>query len=185
MKKKIVDEINSLIDKNSELYDNIVLLTKQLQEKKLQIDNLNAEIEGLKKQLIDVQSEQNNSVILTPCVTAPEETVETVAETVENDKNYDTLVNFEPENQSESLNSASAVIGKIVLLCAELCNEFTAFGGQNAKDLVNLALGRTEVFKSEILNIMTENDDFNGAKAEVDLKVAEINEYFDLLKKQL
>ncbi len=189
MKKKMINEINSLIEKNNELFNQITSLSKLVESKDAIITELETKVKDLELALSDakirnltfVNENENKEDINTLHNDFQDENVSENVETVETiETEY-----MGETGQSESLKSASSVIGMIVLECASLCNEFTDFGGQNAKDLVNLALGRTEVFKSEILNIMTENDDFSLVKSEVDLRVAEIREYFDLLRKQL
>lgn len=84
----------------------------------------------------------------------------------------------------DTLNLCSEAIGRIVLKCAELCNSFAACGRPNSKDLINLALGRTEVFKSEVLTLATENIDSERLKAEVNSREMSVKEYFDLLLRQ-
>ncbi len=87
---------------------------------------------------------------------------------------------------NNKLDSASAAIGRIVLKCTEVCNTFVSAGDINSKDLVNLALGRTEVFKSEVLALATSNDiSIDMFNAELCLKETSVIEYFDLLLKQI
>ncbi len=200
-RKEFAEQIEALILKNQELYNDNVALSHELENKKALVKELQDEIEKLKLENAELAE---NSVSTFKVLTVNElaDAAEAVEENIEPEASVDNEINQEepeqntnapviPENidicadVDENIVSASSVIGKIVLECAELCNLFTKEGGQNAKDLVNLALGRTEVFKSEILQLVTENEDFNDAKTEVNLKVASIREYFDLLKKQL
>ena len=56
---------------------------------------------------------------------------------------------------SEEARFGAAVIGKIVIKAAQCCNKLTSQNGDfDAKELVNLILGRTEVAKAEILKIV-------------------------------
>ena len=200
-RKEFTEQIETLILKNQELYNDNVALSHELENKKALVKELQDEIEKLKLENAELAE---NSVSTFKALTVNElaGVDEVVEENIDPEASVDNEINQEepeqntnapviPENidicadADENIVSASSVIGKIVLECAELCNLFTKEGGQNAKDLVNLALGRTEVFKSEILQLVTENEDFNDAKTEVNLKVASIREYFDLLKKQL
>lgn len=92
---------------------------------------------------------------------------------------------FEPMLREEVLSSASESIGRVVLKCAEVCNAFAAAGNQNSKDLINLALGRTEVFKSDVLALVSSEDmSSERLKAELNLREAAVNEYFELLLRQ-
>ncbi len=86
--------------------------------------------------------------------------------------------------KKEVLKLGSEAIGRIVLLCAELCNEFAASGRTNSKDLINLALGRTEVFKSEVLMLADEDMSDERLNAELNSREMAVKEYFELLKRQ-
>ena len=84
------------------------------------------------------------------------------------------------------LKAASAAIGRVVLKSAEVCNTFAAASDHNSKDLINLALGRTEVFKSELLELISSGS-MSDERLDAEIKVRETDviEYFDLLLKQL
>lgn len=87
---------------------------------------------------------------------------------------------------NNKLDSASSAIGRVVLKCTEACNNFVSACNVNSKDLVNLALGRTEVFKSEVLSLATADDiSIDMFNAELCLKETSVLEYFDLLLKQI
>lgn len=85
----------------------------------------------------------------------------------------------------DALKSASEAIGRVVVKSAELCNAFAAAGNQNSKDLINLALGRTEVFKSEVLSLVS-SEEMSKERFEAELRSREaaVNEYFELLSRQ-
>ena len=85
----------------------------------------------------------------------------------------------------KEIDAGSRVIGEVVVRCASLCNEFTEHGGSNAKDLVNLALGRTEVFKSEVLSVVTDGGDNISLQEKLDQLKNSVFEYFELLKSQI
>lgn len=85
----------------------------------------------------------------------------------------------------KEIDASSRVIGEVVVRCASLCNEFTERGGGNAKDLVNLALGRTEVFKSEVLSAVTDGGDNISLQEKLDQLKNSVFEYFELLRSQI
>ncbi len=85
----------------------------------------------------------------------------------------------------KEIDAGSRVIGEVVVRCALLCNEFTERGGGNAKDLVNLALGRTEVFKSEVLSAVTDGGDNISLQEKLDQLKNSVFEYFELLRSQI
>ncbi len=84
-----------------------------------------------------------------------------------------------------ALDIASEAIGRVVLKCATVCNEFAANGNHNAKDLVNLALGRTEVFKSEVLALVSDDMSAEMLSAQINAKEVATIEYFEILLNQL
>lgn len=89
------------------------------------------------------------------------------------------------EPAETAMKLASEAIGRVVIKSAQLCNEFAAEGNQNSKDLINLALGRTEVFKSEALSLVsTEEMSDERFEAELRSREAAVNEYFELLSRQ-
>lgn len=85
---------------------------------------------------------------------------------------------------SKEMQYASEAIGEIVVSCASACNEFAARGGSAARELINLALGRTEVFKADCLTIATSNTGFSVKKECIDRIKADTESYFDGLKAQ-
>lgn len=79
---------------------------------------------------------------------------------------------------SENVLSGAEIIGKIVMCAAEYCNTLTAIGDNSSRELVNLILGRTEVAKSEILNIVTSDMDDNLKLQAMESELAEAEDYF-------
>lgn len=73
----------------------------------------------------------------------------------------------------------ASVIGKTVIEAAKACNKLTADGSADgAKELVNLILGRTEVAKAEILNIVSSVDSFEAKKRKIDAQFESATDYF-------
>ncbi len=70
------------------------------------------------------------------------------------------------------------VIGEIVVSATTYSNTLTAGGDGSLRELVNLILGRTEVAKSDILNIVSSDDGITVKTAKIDAVKAETEEYF-------
>ena len=70
------------------------------------------------------------------------------------------------------------VIGEIVVSATKYSNELTLGGDGSLRELVNLILGRTEVAKSDILNIVSGEDGIAVKTAKIDAIKAETEEYF-------
>ncbi len=90
----------------------------------------------------------------------------------------------EPTEEKKAINLPDEVeygakaIGKIVLSSAGYCNELTATPRENAKELVNLILGRTEVAKAEILSLSKAECDLQAKKSAMDREIIEAEDYF-------
>lgn len=86
---------------------------------------------------------------------------------------------------SEETEYAASVIGKIVVNATESCNFLSTHTNTNAKELVNLILGKTEVLKAEILNIVYSEADFITKKALIDNCFDAAKDYFASVKAQI
>ena len=70
----------------------------------------------------------------------------------------------------------AAVIGKTVIAAAKCCERLKTH--DNAKELINLILGRTEVTKAEILNIVTTDNADEEKRRLIDEQLALAEDYF-------
>lgn len=77
------------------------------------------------------------------------------------------------------------IIGEIVVSAARYCNRLTREPSENAKELVNLILGRTEVAKAEILKLISENCDFEAKKDKIIREKAAAEDYFQSVAAQV
>lgn len=75
-------------------------------------------------------------------------------------------------------------IGDAVFACTKFCNQVTAAGGELQRDLVHLALGKTEVFKGTVLAILEQPGPDTQKQAAIAEALAEVLEYFENLKQQ-
>ena len=89
------------------------------------------------------------------------------------------IVEYKEVILSDAISDGAKIIGKIVLSSAEYCNKLTGVGaGQNAKELVNLILGRTEVAKSEILRLTTLDINPEDRLTAMERELNEAEDYF-------
>ncbi len=97
-----------------------------------------------------------------------------------------TCAETERENQApakpvlpEITEFAAGVIGKTVIEAAKYCNRLSADASDpQAKELVNLILGRTEVVKAEILQVLSSAGSDEDKKQAILAKQAESLDYF-------
>ena len=201
-----------MVKKNDDLFRELTSVNRKHEESKALIGSLMAqneqlqkeldakavEIEALETQLKSREELYQNEKTVQPDSEACESDVTEALSNVDEAEAVDIMSHspVTPERKPHKIEEitadygaaveiASASIGDVVLKCTELCALFAENGGSNAKDLVNLALGRTEVFKSEALGIIEESEDVSYIIRELECKKRNALEYFDLLKKQV
>lgn len=199
-KKRLIKEMEIIIAKNDKLYLKCKDLESLLKEREEEMLRLKSEIDNLKRKLSDgsiassdcMEGEEANDSSPKSEIIAADESASEKIETVsfDNKEKICIKLNLASEEKSRisesfALSVTSASIGRIVVKCAKLCNTFADTGGSNSKDLINLALGRAEVFKSEVLALATADMTEERLNAELKLKETEANEYFELLLHQI
>lgn len=209
-KKSILMEIESLVNKNNELFDELTATKRKYDDSKALVatllqrtDELQKEIEEKNGLIASLEAELEALKSLEPEEVSETLTLETkacetvVAESIDKDvvEIYSSVsAVVEPKVVVPTVNDvdygaavelASSAIGEVVLECTELCAFFAENGGSNAKDLINLALGRTEVFKGEALSIVEELSDTAAVVTSLNEKKSSTLDYFAILKKQV
>lgn len=107
-------------------------------------NDLNAQLNELRKQIAELEKGRAEEVVQ----------IEEVTCEVTEDKPEEPKAEVSEPKLSDGMSAGAKIIGKIVLSSAEYCNALSgAAAPQNAKELLNLILGRTEVAKAEILRI--------------------------------
>ncbi len=201
-KNKLIEEMNRVIEKNNRLFEKCEELQTALSQKdesieqlKIKVASLEAEIEILKAVSVSAPDVDSTEDIAVACDYVDEVAAEPEAE--EQKQSVDEIENVTiPEARHNNIVStvlpeialklASEAIGRVVVKCAELCNHFATVGSTNSKDLVNLALGRTEVFKSDLLSFISDKaQDEEMLSSEINRREADVFDYFDLLLSQL
>lgn len=143
--------------------DNLHFQNAQLKE---EIDQKNFKIENLEKDLKRCLMAENKPT-----------------------DNFESKIVF-AENESlqfsDEVEYAAKVIGSAVVRVTEVCNIIMKNAtSTDCKDLVNLALGRNEVLKSEIFNISQSDKTFEEKKLLCDDEKREAFDYFDSIIAQI
>ena len=153
-----------LITQYTRLFDKITVAQLKITELKEKIANRDAEIDGLKKEIERLNAKLN--------ATEPLKTLE---------KKVIKKAEVSPE-----VDYGASVIGKTVIEGTKCCNTVTEGGNPElAKELVNLILGRTEVAKSEILSIVSSEENFEAKKQKIDAQYENAVDYFNSVTAQL
>ncbi len=115
-----------------------------------------------------------------------EEKIENIPET----EPLSEVLPIEEKSQNEAavddgFNLAAQIIGKTVIEATKACNELSS-GEQSSQslELVNLILGRTEVLKAEVLNILQSETDLETKKALMQSEQESAFDYFNSIKAQ-
>ncbi len=146
-------------------------LSRRLNLEKRHSDELSKENSALNKELAELRQRIIALENAKPIVNEPESVI---SEPVFQEK----PVLNEPK-LSDGINDGAKIIGKIVVKSAEYCNKLTDVGATaNAKELVNLILGRTEVAKSEILRLSSLDIDPAERLTAMERELHESEDYF-------
>ena len=151
-------------------------LTNRLRSEKQINDELRAENEALNKQLAELR-EQIVALSKTEKTVVDAEPIAIKPQTVAEPEKK--TVSFGEIELSDGVNDGAKIIGKIVLSSAEYCNKLTDVGAsENAKELVNLILGRTEVAKGEVLRLSNLDIDPKERYLAMERELNEAEDYF-------
>lgn len=85
----------------------------------------------------------------------------------------------------ESVSYGSNTIGEIVLKATELNSELSVNSSPDNITLINLILGRTEISKSEILSIVSDDCSIETKKSKIDTVKNQAFEYFESVMAQI
>lgn len=195
-KKELLLTLKNYIEKNTELESRMQELLKANEEVVKKSEELlkraeNAEkaIAELKLKLASVNVADEQVADSEEETIEPEEVVErntpVYREPLETEDGIIDVTEIENIPVNREMQYASEAIGDIVVKCATLCNEFAKQGGPTCRELINLALGRTEVFKADCLTIASSNTSFSVKKECVDRIKADTEDYFESLRAQL
>ncbi len=170
LKKNLIKQNGELFDRLNDANGRIAELEAQLQEREGELESLNDQVLELRRELAERQAQKDE-----------EPTDEVPVETVEEKKEQ----NEQPEiptpaviKVEDCVEYGAQVIGKIVVSAAGFSNRLTVDGDSSKRELVNLILGRTEVAKSEILDITSGEAEDSIKRYMIDRVHDEALEYF-------
>lgn len=200
-KKELLLTLKKYIEKNTELEGQIAELIKLNEETMQKTQELIQRAENAERALANLEENLSKMEPLKPDeedleVVDTKEEIESSEEVIERNtpvyreplETEDGVIDvsaLESIPVNREMQYASEAIGDIVVKCATVCNEFAKQGGPTCRELINLALGRTEVFKADCLTIASSNTSFSVKKECVDRIKADTEDYFESLRAQL
>lgn len=149
-------------------------LQKNLHESKLAGDKLREENFALNKKIALLEAD--NEKLKAEFVSLKAE--KTAEETDKSAEKEDIKPTSAPE-MPDDMSYGAGIIGRIVYNSTKHCNSLTATpANPQAKELINLILGRTEVAKSEILRIVSSDTDSEAKRTAMQNELFEAEDYF-------
>ena len=169
-KKDYMELVKNLERRLTDGRENEENLTAENSRLKKKNSDLNIQLEELRSRICELEEEQVSKEIV-------EKTEESAA--FEEKKALPQSEEPKEPTLSVEIELGAEIIGKIVLSSAEYCNRLTEIGAApNAKELVNLILGRTEVAKGEILRLSQSELDGEEMLAAMEREYNEAEDYF-------
>ena len=200
-KKKLKNQVEELYNLLKETESNNASLKKRIDELQITIGARDFEINELKNEIEELKANNNSNRLYSVVAAdnsakseqaeiteevAPQtavENIEVVAEATPQEEAAKYITNESLEDEISKY--AAKAISNISLKAAMLSNTLAISGNKNAKDLLTLTLGRSEVFKQRVFEATKEGADIDAVKAAINLLEAETLEYFEQLKAQL
>ena len=165
---KIMDTMN-FEALNNELTKQLTLSDQEVNQLQKENSELKAAIEKLKARIDTLVTPESIAVI--------EESKQLSVE--ENNSTEAQAPKSEVVSLAEDMSYGASTIGKIVVSAAKYCNRIASQGnGDNIKELVNLILGRTEVAKADILNIISSDNSLEEKKELIEKERIYAEDYF-------
>ncbi len=162
-----------LLKQNNELFDKLQIaslnnrrLREENEKLKEKVAILSSRLEGL--QATDTAISEPTEVVIENENSVTEQVLESQIEEA---------VPAEPQLSPE-IEYGSKIIGDIIINSTESVNQLMSSNKENIKELVNLIMGKTEVAKAEVLDIVSSDSSFECKTAMLDSLSAEAKEYF-------
>lgn len=170
-----------LININNELYEKLdgsLCRNKQLED----------EVSDQKRIIEELKNELQYHVPIQPQQETPQENLkEILAENIETESEAEPMETEKREVElSEEIEYAAKVIGLAVVEVTKVCNKLgVSEQNETKKELMNLALGRNEVLKAQILDIVNSDVTFEEKKALMEKEKQQAFDYFDSIIAQM
>lgn len=149
MRKKL------LLEQNIQLFDRLAAAESEIKRLKKELEEKNRAVASLKEE--NARVTENKGLAAAPLKILEAKVIKQAEAAPDTDY-------------------GAAVIGKTVIAAAKCCEQLKT--RDNAKELINLVLGRTEVAKAEILNIVTSDNADEEKRRLIDEQLALAEDYF-------
>lgn len=155
--------------RKKELFRNFVELQEELNKTKQEYDEILIELEKIKCINKDLKKQLEEKEEIKEVVSVPQK----------RDISRNVEVQLTPEEEF-----GAEIIGRIIVSATQHANELSIDGDSKNLELINLILGRTEVEKANILQIVFSEADFEVKKSMMLSCENEALEYFESIMAQ-
>ena len=180
-KHQLIKQIEALKDKLFEADNYIKQLTDLIADKDCEIRKLNDKLSNTQTNLCDGQISNDQTVDIEESIEQEEQTEPSINEY----HDFDFAVSAVPENNDDVSTYAVKAISRIVTESVKIGCVLASSENENKKELLNLALGRTEVAKNEISALVNAEFEADLIKASIDKECALVMEYYQSILSQL
>lgn len=165
-----------LLKQNNELFDKLQVASLNNRRLREENEKLKEKVAVLSNKLENLEQKNNeglNSVNFTL-----ENGNDEISKKDNNLENIEEPVISEVAVVTPEIEYGSKIIGDIILKSTESVNALMSSNKENVKELINLIMGKTEVAKAEILDIISSDSSFECKTALMDSQAVETKEYF-------
>lgn len=165
-----------LLKQNNELFDKLQVASLNNRRLREENEKLKEKVAVLSNKLENL--EQKNKEVFNAVNYTVENVNDEISGKVDNLQNSEESKTTEAVVVTPEIEYGSKIIGDIILNSTESVNALMSSNKDNVKELINLIMGKTEVAKAEILDIISSDSSFECKTAMMDSQAVETKEYF-------
>ncbi len=165
-----------LLKQNNELFDKLQIASLNNRRLREENEKLKDKVAILSNKLENL--EQKNQEVFNSKNSAIENVNDEISENVDSLQNFEESITTEDIVVTPEIEYGSKIIGDIILNSTETVNTLMSSNKDNVKELINLIMGKTEVAKAEIFDIISSDSSFECKTAMMDSQATETKEYF-------
>ncbi len=183
-KKELMSRLKGLVNTVEELNAKVIELKKENETLKLALE---ASVNGVKSEISFPRAEDEiveEQVVSEGFSIKSYDEVESEEFAIEEPTFENIPIKKEPTLSNEAMEYGATIIGKITVESAKYCDIINSKNLQNAKELLGLIMGKSELCKSDILGIAQSNISYENKTEMIDAELFDAIEYFNSIIKQ-
>ncbi len=175
-KKELMNKLFELVNTVESLNTRLNLLKEENEELKRRLETATIpDIESSEVEPVEIKEPEGFSVKIVEEISL--DRTEEVGEPLSAKKP-------EPELSDRALEYGASTIGKITIESAKYCDIITSNGSADARELLALVMGKSEVAKNDILGIALSSISYDSKVQMIDTMLSEATDYFKSILEQ-